>query len=291
MLSTSSIPELLQTLKTSDFDRQQSAAIALVERGSEAFDLLATELIPYSHHAPIVAWILGVMGDMKAVPILMEKFNSRDELLSIAIAKALGELGEASPQVCSALLECAQNSQDELRRACLTSLGWLGSAESVPAILPMLEDKDPETRLVVAETLAKLGNTQAVEPLIDHLQDDNVWVRQRAAYALGKLRAPRACRALIECLIDHNEWVRQSAALALGELGEKEAKYALISTLKDDTSPVVRRAVAYALGIVGGEDAVEVLTAALADSDEGVVEAADSALNRLGYSIDDDELD
>jgi len=288
-MGNQSLQELIALLNSSSYDQQQSAAIELVEYGGQALSALVDVLLSGSAGAPLAAWALGVIEDPRAIGPLREALPRVGVDVQIAIAKALGELNANDDASVQMLAQLARDSHGELRLACLTALGWLGNGSITPLLLGLLDDPHPETRIATAETLAKLGDARAIPSLIAHLDDMNVWVRQRATHALGKLHAQEAYEALVATLDDSSEWVRQGAVLALADLARPQALPLLIKHLHDDESHPVRRAAALALGILGGDEAVAALVSALADAHDGVVEAADAALARLGYSIDDEE--
>jgi len=156
------------------------------------------------------AWILGWLGDKRAVEPLVEALgdsravgNAAEEQFEAAVA--LGRLGDKRPI--------------ELLIRELKRLAPSTGVENIRAFNDK-DDADFLRPLVVKtlDALVKIG-PPAVEPLIGLLKDKNAHVRSFAAEGLGELGDKRAVQPLVALLKDEDEEARQSATEALRKLG------------------------------------------------------------------------
>jgi len=153
------------------------------------------------------ALLLGILGDERAVPALIEA--TWDETINYRAAMSLGEIGD--------------------KRA-------------VPALRAMLERiNKPSQRLWAGYGLAMLGDEEGLKVVIDTLSNHQLqWtVRRHAIEALGKLADKQAVPHLIGALKDDHPNIRVSAARALGAIGDASALPALEEALKDNTETKV----------------------------------------------------
>jgi HEAT repeat protein len=118
------------------------------------------------------------------------------------------------------LLEAPAGGDPRTRRYLILSLGRLGDARGVDALLGALAAPDPESRLYAIWGLGAIGDPRAVEHLLALLEDEDSDVRKMTAYALGALPAPEVPPALQAMLHDPSPDVAWNAALSLARLGE-----------------------------------------------------------------------
>ena len=210
------------------------------------------------------AYALGLVADSRAAAPLVERLTSdSDKNVRSSTAGALGEIGD--PQALPALLQAqkdpirdvrprrwgrwatwatagrrclllpAQDADDDLRGAAITSLGRINGARALPLLLAALKDPKGSVRVDAAEALGDLGDPRAVEGLAAALGDRLENVRFWAAIALGTCgNAPagrnptagegsKAGDALLPLLEGKDDRVKVVAAFALGLLRRPEA--------------------------------------------------------------------
>lgn len=136
-------------------------ADALVRLGSIAVPDLSRHLILSDpaverpgRRLPLVARVLGAIGDVSAGPALMSALGSDDKDLRVRAAAALGPAGTP---------------------AC------------VPALVRAISDPEWEVRAQVANALGDRMDPAAIPALTAALGDAQWWVRRNAAEALGKI--------------------------------------------------------------------------------------------------------
>jgi len=284
-------------------DAAKSAVSALIK--AELIEALKDE---DSEVREFAAWVLGEIGDPKAVEPLIEALQDEDSTVRWRAANALGEIGDpkaveplitalkdensgvrrsaagalgkiGDPKAVEPLIE-ALKEDPEVRVAAAGALGWIGDPRAVKPLIEALKDKDPKVRGNSAQVLGEIGDPKAVEPLISALKDEDSSVRSYVAGALGKIKDPKAVESLITALKDESPGVRVAAAGALGKIKDPRAVEPLIEALKDEDSEV-REFAAWALGEIKDPRAVEPLITALKDEDSSVRQGAAGALGEI----------
>ncbi|MGW5573340.1 HEAT repeat domain-containing protein [Nocardia thailandica] len=178
-------------------------------------------------------------ADRQALPLVLDKFGSDDEMVRSEAARAAGFLGA---------------DQIEL----------VG-----PGLLVLLNDDDELVRNEAAESLAKLYYPPAGPPLAERLHNDPEWiVRASAAEALG-LYPQISIPALTACALDIDELdeVRRYALHSIGRSAgyiARDTIDTLVRKLGDDPDlGLSTRLAAYRLGLADQLDTIEVWTPTL----------------------------
>jgi len=153
-----SLEELIKRLKDSNPEIRQEAAEKLIEIGDEAVPYLiealqeksgwridfetssraSLTLKEISSFRRTVAWVLGEIGDYRAINPLIETL--RDENISVrnSAAKALVEIGEAAVDPLIALLK---DWNKDIREAAIWALGEIGDAKVIETFNNTIKDK------------------------------------------------------------------------------------------------------------------------------------------------------
>lgn len=132
-------------------------------------------------------------------------------------------------------------------------------------------------------------NSGVIQVILAELRDINKEKRRTAVMKLGMLGGDEALRALIRTL--ENEYedliVRGRAAMMLGKVGDARAVQPLIRALDAPGYQTPLHAVE-SLGMLGDRRAVESLLFIAENSRDRLQEAAKLALDRLGYTEEDE---
>ncbi|MBL8144752.1 MAG: HEAT repeat domain-containing protein [Anaerolineae bacterium] len=126
----------------------------------------------------------------------------------------------------------------------------------------------------------------ALRQAMSELRDSNKERRRTAVMKLGMMGGDEAVRVLIFTVRNPTEdlIVRGRAALMLGKLGDPRAVDPLIEALDEPASGFqTRMFAAESLGKLGDRRAISALLRASEEDGEKIREAAQNALNRLGY--------
>ena len=176
---------------------------------------------------PFVRWeaamTLKDVGGQAAIGILQQTLAGENPVGLASAAETLAEMGEVTAM--PRLVELIQHEDPGVRASACAALGRLAKAqdtEVVQALIAALKDTIPGVRQVIALALGRIGSPLAVAPLIACLRrrDEFRLVRRAAAWSLSKLGPdPLAVEALSEALTDKDGEVRVLAAQGLGQIG------------------------------------------------------------------------
>jgi HEAT repeat protein len=219
------------------------------------------------------AFRLGDMASTTAVPDLLRAMEDPSLDVRAAAARSLGRLGAA--ESVGALISAAVTDRvaDPVVGIALLEIG----PGAVPRLIALLDDPDPHHRAAAVRLIGLLGSAAseadelpALLPAL--LRDMSADVRAAAADALGRLGASAGRDALLQLLHDRVAFVRAAAARALGQIGGQSATEALLEVARgDEFDPAADAAEALAR-----IDPVLVLTTAAApDAGPHLREAAD----------------
>ncbi len=189
--ATSAIPSLLELLESDEPWVSARIADQLVRFGPVAVPLLLDGLRRGTDNGALssatvqmVSRVLGLIGDLRACPVLR-------------------------PMLASTV--------PEVRIAAASALGSAGTPEAVPALMKSLHDPDWRVRARAAASLAMFSDPASVQPLSIALRDESWWVRQNAAEALTEI--PGGTEALIDAISGHHQGAREAAVGQLGLSG------------------------------------------------------------------------
>jgi HEAT repeat protein len=166
-----------------------------------------------SAHLPLVARVLGIIGDVRSEPAMLSALESDDEELRIRAAAALGTVGS---------LAC------------------------VPALTRALRDSEWEVRAQAAGALGRQMDGRAIEGLRGAMRDENWWVRQNSAQSLSEI--PGGVDALIRSLEDEDRFARDAAIERLMAMGLVRKA---VDAVKDGSASEQDRYVVHQLVVLG----------------------------------------
>lgn len=161
-------------------------------------------------------------GKGDEISILLSAFDDADHVSTSTkneIVKDLGDVKAIEPLVAVLL----KDLNGFTRAYAAYTLGRIGDAEAVDALLSVLND--PDVRLSAISALGRIGDVRAVEPLISALKVNNPRVRKRAANALGEIGDERAIEPLKAVLKDEDFLVREEAREALHRIGNQPENF------------------------------------------------------------------
>lgn len=278
------------------------------------FHLLRAErgtLIDF-RRATLAALALGRMGDVHALPALLEALSDGRAGNAPVRAAVAGMLGQFKAESAATIYRrTLQNQSSDDWRVDTELLGTVRLETIVEALVAALGDASGEVRAAAAgacvdlcledqpqtpfprtaqarSALAQADEPQsarvalraAIGPLVAALRDTEAEVRVQAATALGWIADPRTAQPLSGCLRDVDARCRCAAAEALGMLRTPAALKPLARAMADPNREVRVRA-ARALGELGDPVAIDLLLAVLRDEEEHL-EVRSAAARALG---------
>ncbi len=229
---------ILLPLLNSPFESVRQRVSALVSKDSFARYLRSFDRLDEKTRALAGKAIAKI--DDAMVARLAEELGSLDSDRRFKALKivAATELGKDLEPV---LLELLNDPDRRVRATLVKTIGILGSADAVRALIHALSDPDRRTRANAIEAFEEIGNPKVVGLLLPFLKDPDNRVRANAAKALWKLGHPETLEVLAEMINDPVENMRLSAVWAFGEIMPPGVEQILEDAAQDDQSPVVRK--------------------------------------------------
>lgn len=251
--------ELIDALRSLDWDTQLAAAEQLAQMGAAAVE-------------PLIKL-------MREYPTSEVFYSEADNLHHLA-ENTLIQIGEPAVEP---LIRAVSENNFGARVGAILCLGDMREIRAVQPLIEALWREDGTTFLDIDGALEKIGDI-AVRPLIHALENPNAVIRRHAAAILGHFNDHAAVPALIEVLGDESVEVQSSVAHALGSIADARAVEPLIAAL-EDYDPAVREAMVRALGQIGSKlnspRIIETLVMAIHDDDWGTRQSAAEMLIRL----------
>ena len=198
------------------------------------------------------AYILGTLGDKRALSPLVKALDDAHYAVRGAVAIALGALGD--PTAIESLVKAAADEEAWVRAEVMKALGRLRASTALSTLVAALDDADWKVRYQAARSLGLCGEPGAIIPLARVIEAgiDNAEVVDAARASLRKV-APSQDTKEIEARLrtSDDKHERARAAVILGVLGDKAAVPALINSLLDN-EPYVRAGSAGFRRVSGG---------------------------------------
>lgn len=217
--------------------------------------------------------------DPKVVAALTGALDDSDPEVRRQALHTLGRFRD--PSAIDALVKALAHSDVEMRRHAAVALGQMRDPRASKALQGALKDTDVKVRQHALFALARTRDAAAFDPLVAALKDADPQIRQQAAFGLGQLRDARAVPALASVVGDANRDVRAQVVFALGQTRSGDAVAPLSGALKD-SDVEIRRQAAFALGQIRDPRALDALMLAARDQDVAVRKQAFFALGQVG---------
>ena len=179
----------------------------------------------------LAAGVLGRIGSRSSVPLLLRWLSSEEEV-TIAVANALGAIGDA---------------------------------RAFEPLLSLLDHPESSIRQAAVAALNSIGHPRTEESIAGRLKSDSPRVRESAARIAGYFGYGSCLRRLVELCDDEDELVRRSVVEHLASFDERQAWSKIRELLASDPSATVRSAAVRALG-QSTSDTLAQLIAATRDS-------------------------
>ncbi len=207
---------------------------------------------------PVLLKVLGWMEQGGLSRVLLP-FLSDPTLRRFVLEVMVRQGADSVP----ALLESLSSNDMDVVRDVVSTLGRIGDARAVPALISLLQS-ERGLSVVVAGALSKIGDLRAFEPLLQCLSHEEAAIRQAAVAALHSLGHPDLEQRVRDLLIASNPRVRESACRIAGYFGYPSCVERLFRCCRDPQE-AVRIAALEHVGYVEDPRVPLVLEAALQD--------------------------
>lgn len=236
---------------------------------------------------------IGGCGDVQAAEHVRQLLDVADDELVIQVAETLGRLGdESSVTGLIERLEAASGVPDQqpLTLQLVDALRRIGDPRALLPIGNLLSSPSPRVRARAAEAVSRFKDAAIQESLEDLLRRDPVdEVRAAAAKALGELGQKSAGRVLASTGLVDVPAVRLPTLIALGRLKDRSVLECL-DQLTSDSLPQIHYQLTHVLEELADPAAIPALTVLACDGEEMVRRGARRALQALGDTRSEKEL-
>ncbi|MEM9005945.1 MAG: HEAT repeat domain-containing protein [Cyanobacteria bacterium P01_F01_bin.86] len=186
------VPTLVESfLNDEDTVVKGSSAGALARTGAAAAPSLLDILASPDHPQDIkghAAWALAFMGS-EAEAYLYKALNSDSLDVRCAVIGALGHVAQekSDEKSCSLLISGLTDPEPLIRTEAAAALGQINYPDSVPHLILALQDSELDVRKAAINSLGKLGDDQAMDALKAALNDDSNVIRTLAKLAINQI--------------------------------------------------------------------------------------------------------
>lgn len=195
-------------------------------------------------------------------------------------AQALAQIG--TPQAIYGLVSVLNTGNSDQRAIAATALGKGRGPWAEESLIRSLKDKDESVRLCAARSLRQLKAKNAVKSLRRLLKDSSDSVRYSVASSLALLDPPEGMDILAETLKSSDTIISADAAKTLCLMPTPEALEKVLPFLRQ-TDNILRSGALLVLQYYKREpQAVDPLIIMLMEEDKDILEAAATALGRIG---------
>ena len=132
--------------------------------------------------------VLGVLGDARALPLMIQTLKDKNARIRTIAAQALGRLRK--PEATKPLLEAAKDPDRNVRLYSVRSLGLLGDKSATKGLEKLLEkEKDNFVKVEIARSLGLLGSDAGFDVALEAAKSPDKNMKKsgiRALAAIGK---------------------------------------------------------------------------------------------------------
>lgn len=190
-----------------------------------------------------ITWALVQHTD-ETLPLVVELLGHDNPTIRQRAVHTLGKMGDA--RAVEALIPVLDDAISTIVVKCIFVLGQIGDIRAIPPLVQKLGDEHVDIEAMLLEVLTHFG-LSALPHLLEALTHDNPKTREHAISILGEFGDEEAIPALIACLNDPEWHVRFEAVNALTGMMNNTVKQALIP-LKNDPDKRVQTLVKRMIG-------------------------------------------
>lgn len=141
--------------------------------------------------------ISNIYVDEKMMDAIIKSLSYDEYELKDIAAFILGKIG--NKKAVNPLIDILNDNDSQVRKSAIDSLGDIGDSSVVNAIIKSLNDENWVVRLAAVDSLGKLGDKSAILPLTNLLDDKMENVRRRVEEVLDKLSKVQNFNFCCEC--------------------------------------------------------------------------------------------
>lgn len=189
---TSAIPNLLNSfLNDEDTVVRSSSAGALARTGEIAAPALLDILASTEYSEDIkghAAWALAFIGS-KASELLYKALNDTSLDVRCAVIGAIGHVAQeqSDEKSCNLLVASLRDPEPIIRTEAAAALGQINYPPAVEHLITATQDTDLDVRKAAINSLGKIGDSRAMEALQAMLNDEREVVRVLSKLAIAQI--------------------------------------------------------------------------------------------------------
>ncbi|MEE9524388.1 MAG: HEAT repeat domain-containing protein [Thermodesulfovibrionales bacterium] len=160
---------------------------------------------------------LLVSLDRKAVPSLIDAFNTDDHDVRKFIIDVIGEISDK--RSLPLLLSALKDEDENVKASAVEHLGKLKEPSVVDALIDILKGDDLWIAYPAADALGRICNRKAIQPLVDSLE--NKTLREPALSALACFCDPETLDSIVPLMISGSRSIKEEALRTINEFYKK----------------------------------------------------------------------
>ena len=188
MMGAAAVPGLVRALGAQDITLRMAAVKSLGELGDTRAAAPLLTVLKGDKEPKVRAMAAFALAKIKhddAVEPLIDALKASDGTFRIAAVESLGEFADKRA-VRPLIAVLKEDGDPKIRHSAAQALVKMKGV-AVEPLIELLKGPDLELRVTAIESLGDVGDARAVNALIDALKGERLSVRQKIAHALGKL--------------------------------------------------------------------------------------------------------
>ncbi|XP_045599826.1 deoxyhypusine hydroxylase [Procambarus clarkii] len=229
-----------------------------------------------------LAYCLGQMGDIRAIPKLVEilKDVNQEPMVRHEAGEALGAIGD--PTVLDLLRSYSKDPVTEVAETCQLAVSRIEWLQSECSKVEKFNGADKFFSVDPAPPAMETNINKLNERLVD--ESLSLFDRYRAMFSLRNLNSPESAKALATGFKCNSALFRHEIGYVLGQMSHDIVVEELAAVVRDEKeNEMVRHEAAEALGSIATEAAMTVLKEYLGDEARVVRESCEVALDMSEY--------
>jgi len=226
--------------------------------------------------AEIIA-MLGLRGDVTALPVVLKNLKSEEKLIRMAAIPAVAQLGEL--EVLEDLMRCLETDQEAETRLVKQALMGYSAARVIPRAVNVIEEMPPFGRVVLIEILAERAALEHVDVLFSETKSEYKGVRMAALAGLEPLVSESDLPRLIELLVETGDskeisLIQNAAVVSANKIPVLDLRADLFLGTLAGIEGAKRVDLFRPLSRIGGEEALQAVIQETKSKDEMIRDAA-----------------
>jgi HEAT repeat protein len=164
---------------------------------------------------------------------LVRALQYRDWHIRMDAVEALGVLGDE--RAVPPLIECLKDESKHVRREAAIALGMLGDKRAIEPLVHALKSEWDDSETPFIEAIERLGERTSIQPLIKAYKYRSKWVRGEEDESLGKIQDVMRTEPAVTVLRDEEKTIEWESEM-LQRIGDAREIEPIIEALNYETA-------------------------------------------------------